>query len=110
MDDSVYQIAGDDPRIAKLLRAILTKLAHGSDPLMKELAQGVLAGHVDLRHAATSPAYDEAFESAFDKFTGYYDQLDQHQRDQLVADSEPQLDELLDAGQHTGNPADDTRR
>lgn len=42
MHHSVYDMAGDDPRIAKFLRTTLTKLADGDDPLMREMARGVL--------------------------------------------------------------------
>jgi hypothetical protein len=96
MHDSVYEIAGDDPRMAKLLRAGLTKLAAGPDGPLKEMADGVLAGQVDLRQAAMSDAYGTELGAALDTFSSHYDQLDQDERDQLIATTEHQLDELLD--------------
>jgi hypothetical protein len=96
MHDSAYDIAGGDPRKAKLLRASLQKLADGPDGLLKEMAEGVLRGEMDLRQAAMSDAYGPELGSAFDRFATYYVALDQAERDQLVATTEDQLNELLD--------------
>ncbi|AGZ43033.1 hypothetical protein [Actinoplanes friuliensis] len=96
MHDSAYEVAGDDPRLAKLLRVSLTKLAEGDDPLLREMAEGVLDGSVDLRRAAMSDAYDAGFDAAFSQFRDHYDSLDQDQREELAAETERQLDSLLD--------------
>lgn len=96
MHDSVYDIAGDDPRIAKFLRSSLTALARGDDPILREMAEGVLAGQVDLREAAASEAYGEALGRSFERFQDHYDQLDDDEREQLVARAGRQLDDLLD--------------
>ncbi|GIM98232.1 hypothetical protein [Paractinoplanes toevensis] len=96
MHDSVYEIAGNDPRKAKLLRASLQKLADQPDGLLKEMAEQVLRGELDLRQAAMSDTYGQPLGVAFDQFTTYYDELDQHERDELVADTQQQLNELLD--------------
>lgn len=96
MHDSVYDLAGDDPRIAKSLRASLTKLAEGPDGLLKEMAEGVLHGEIDLRQAALSEAYGNEIGVALDKFTVYYDTLDQDERNALAGQAEEQLDILLD--------------
>lgn len=96
MHDSVYDLAGSDPRKAKLLRASLQQLADGPDGVLKEMAEGVLRGEVDLRQAAMSDAYGPELGAAFDRFSTYYTELDQDERDQLVATAERQLDELLD--------------
>lgn len=96
MHDSVYDIAGDDSRIAKLLRVSLTKLADGPDGPLKELAEGVLSGHVDIRQAAMSDACGDELGAAFDRFSSYYEQLDQDERVALVEKAERQLSVLLD--------------
>jgi hypothetical protein len=96
MHDSAYDIAGTDPRKAKLLRASLQKLADGPDGLLKEMAEGVLRGEIDLRQAAMSDTYGPELGNAFDRFATYYTALDQSQRDLLVATTEHQLDKLLD--------------
>ncbi|MFI5938141.1 hypothetical protein [Actinoplanes sp. NPDC051494] len=96
MHDSVYDIAGDDPRIAKYLRTSLTALANGSDPLLRELAEGVLSGQVNLRDAVASDVYDEAVGSAFERFSTHYDQLDADEKARLTSEAGQQLDELLD--------------
>jgi hypothetical protein len=94
--DSVYDIAGDDPRIAMLLRRSLTKLAAGPDGPLKEMAEGILDGHLDLRHAAMSDTYGDQLGAAFGRFWSHYQDLDPADRDQLVARTQRQLDELLD--------------
>ena len=96
MHDSAYDIAGEDPRKAKLLRASLQKLADGPDGLLKEMADGVLRGEIDLREAAASDVYGPEIGAAFDRFSTYYSALDQSERDALIANAERQLDELLD--------------
>lgn len=96
MHDSVYDIAGDDPRMAKLLRTSLQQLADGPDGLLKEMADGVLGGELDLREAAMSSVYGPELGAALDQFTFYYRELDQQDRDQLVTTTQRQLDELLD--------------
>jgi hypothetical protein len=96
MHDSVYDIAGDDPRKAKLLRASLQQLADGPDGALKEMAEGVLRGEVDLRQAAMSDAYGPQLGAAFDRFSTYYSELGQAECDELVATAERQLNELLD--------------
>jgi hypothetical protein len=96
MHDSVYDIAGNDPRIAKLLRLNLAKLAAGPDGPLKEMAEGVLDGHVDLRHAALTDTYGTELGTAFHRFQVYYQDLDAADRDQLTAATQQQLDHLLD--------------
>jgi hypothetical protein len=96
MHDSADDLAGGDPRKAKLLRVSLQKLADGPDGALKEMAEGVLRGELDIRDAAMSDAYGPELGAAFDRFTNYYTELDQEERDQLVATTERQLDELLD--------------
>src|SRR5690349_7756405 len=96
MHDSAYDVAGGDPRKAKLLRVSLQKLADGPDGVLKEMAEGVLRDEVDLREAAMSDAYGPELGTAFDQFSTYYTELDRQQRDQLVATTQRQLDELLD--------------
>jgi hypothetical protein len=85
MHDSVYDIAGDDPRLAKLLRSSLQKLADGPDGPLREMAEGVL-------------------NEAIDKFSAYFARLDHEQRDQVVADTQRQLDELLDGPSQLPSP------
>ncbi|MBF9131351.1 hypothetical protein I0C86_20635 [Plantactinospora sp. S1510] len=95
MHDSVYEIAGDDPRIAKLLRASLTKLARGPAGPLQEMAESVLSGQQDLRLAAESDAYGSELGDAFGQFWSHYETLDETQRQELVEQTEGQLDELL---------------
>ncbi len=101
MHDSVYDIAGGDPRIAKLLRLSLAKLAAGPDGSLKEMADGVLDGNVDLRHAAMSGTYGSEIGTAFNRFWTDYQHLEPADRDQLAADAQQQLDELLDEPRRT---------
>lgn len=96
MHDSAYEIAGHDPRIAKVLRLSLTKLAQGPEGPLKEMAEGVLDGHVDLRQAAMSDAYGDELGSAMQRFETHYEALDPDERTELVDNAERQLDEVLD--------------
>jgi hypothetical protein len=96
MHDSVYEIAGDDPRIAKVLRASLTTLADGPDGPLREMAEGVLSGGLDLRRAAMSDVYGDELGSAFGAFWSEYETMDEAQRTELVGNAEQQLDALLD--------------
>jgi hypothetical protein len=92
--DSVHDITGGDPRLTAYLKAALTQLAGGDDPLMREMATGVLDGSLDLRQAATSDAYSPSFTAASGAFWTYYENLDENQRQELVRHAEEQLDEL----------------
>jgi hypothetical protein len=96
MHDSVYEIAGNDPRIAKALRASLTKLADGPDGPLREMAEGVLGGGLDLRQAAMSDVYGHELGSAFGAFWSTYETMDKTQRAELADSAEQQLDALLD--------------
>ncbi|GAA2548059.1 hypothetical protein GCM10010435_16760 [Winogradskya consettensis] len=96
MHDSVYDLAGDDPRLAKVLRASLRKLADGPDGPLKEMAEGVLNDQIDLRQAAMSQAYGDEIGAAFNEFAGYFTKLDPEERDRIVQETQHQLDVFLD--------------
>jgi hypothetical protein len=96
MHDSVYEIAGDDPRVAKALRAGLTKLADGPAGPLREMAEGVLDGGLDLRRAAMSDVYGAELGTAFGAFWSHYETLDEEQRAELTGNAERQLDAMLD--------------
>lgn len=96
MHDSVYDIAGDDPRMAKYLRLLLVGLAKGPNRELAELAEGVLDGSVDLRQAAASDAYDHHFDGAFTAAYDDYQSLDSGQREALEREGSAQLNALLE--------------
>ena len=96
MHVSAYDVAGSDPRKSELLRKSLEKLAGGLDGVLKEMAEGVLRGELNLREAAMSDVYGAELGVVFDQFAAYYAKLDQQERDHLVVTAERQLDELVD--------------
>jgi len=106
MHESVYDVAGDDPRLAKLLRVTLTELAEGPRGPLREMAEAVLEGQQDLREAAMSDAYGTELGTAFERFWSHYETLDEQERRDLVTRTERQLDDLLDGPQ---SPADAAR-
>jgi hypothetical protein len=81
--------------MAKPLRASLQNSPTGP---LKEMADSVLAGNIDLRQAAMSDAYSTDLGAAFDQFAHYCAPLDDRERDrdEVVATIQHQLDELLD--------------
>jgi hypothetical protein len=94
--DSAYEVAGNDARIAKMLRATLTRMAEGPDGSLKEMAVGVLSGKIDLRQAAMSDAYGAELGRAFGTFWTHYQELDDDERRELTEKGQQQLDALLD--------------
>ena len=96
MHDSVYEMAGD-PRIAKALRLGLERIADGPDGPLKEMAEGVLAGNLDLREAASSEVYGEALGVAAGRFWTGYEQVGEDERTELIRRAESRLDELLES-------------
>ena len=96
MHDSVYDVAGD-PRMAKAIRLILTKLADGPDGPLKEMSEGVLSGHVDLRAVTSTPFYDDALGTAVAPVLRQYEEMDEGTRRELVRRTEAELDDLLNS-------------
>ena len=95
-DDTLYQVAGDDPRIAKFLRTSLTRLADGPDGPLREMAGAVLRGDLDLRQAALSDAYGAELGTAFHRFWSDYQGMEPADRDRAVQQAEEHLDTLLE--------------
>jgi hypothetical protein len=95
-DDSLYEVAAGDPRIAKLLRTSLQQLTDRPPGPLREMAEAVLRGHMDLRRAALSDAYGGELGAAFGRFWSEYQHMDPQERDRLMAQAEEHLDQLLD--------------
>jgi hypothetical protein len=93
MNDSLSDVAGD-PRLARVLRTSLTRIADGPDGPMREMAREVLAGRVDLRTALREPAYGEQLGAAFGRFWGDFQTMSPDERDRLVKDTRQRLDEM----------------
>jgi hypothetical protein len=93
-DDTIYQVSGDDPRIARYLRASLTRLADGPEGPLREMADAVLRGDVDLRRAALSDAYGAELGTAFQRFWSTYREMDPADRERAVRQAEEHLDGL----------------
>ena len=85
MSDDITDIVGGDNRRAHVLRDNLTKLADGPDPLLREMATGVLNGDVRLRDAAASDAYSDVLAGTFHTFWTAYQDMTPEERADLVA-------------------------
>lgn len=59
-------VAKDEERARSLLRALRT-LSTGSDPKLREMADGVLRGRLTAEHAFTDPEYTAALFAGADK-------------------------------------------
>ncbi|HWG97777.1 MAG TPA: hypothetical protein VNV66_00250 [Pilimelia sp.] len=94
--DSVTDVAGGDPRLAAVLRAHLRRLAEGPPGPLREMAEGVLRGEVDLRQAAHSQAYGAELGAAFRRFWSDYQAMSQRERDQLVERTREHFDGVVE--------------
>ncbi|GAB7036562.1 MULTISPECIES: hypothetical protein [Catenuloplanes] len=94
MHDSAYELAGDR-RMTKAVRLLLEKLAAGTDGTLKEMAEGVLAGNLDLREAAHSSIYGDALSAATEPALRRCAEMDEDERRALVRRTEAELEDLL---------------
>lgn len=75
---------GDVARIA-VMRASLRQFANGSaGPVLKEMADEVLAGRLDLRTAAMSDAYSHTLFESYRNFWGKLEQMPEAERERLA--------------------------
>ncbi|GIE31907.1 hypothetical protein Ait01nite_049520 [Actinoplanes italicus] len=93
MSDDISDVASD-PRLARVLRSSLTRIADGPDGPMREMAREVLAGRTDLRTALREPAYGEHLGAAFGRFWTDFQAMSPDERDRLVKDTRQKLDEF----------------
>ena len=68
MTDDLTDIAGGDPRRARLLRDHLTRLTQAPDQRLREMANAVLKDDISLREATRSDAFSSAIGEAFGAF------------------------------------------
>jgi hypothetical protein len=75
---------GDVARIA-VMRASLKQFANGlAGPVLKEMADEVLAGRLDLRTAATSGAYSQTLFESYGKFWSKLERIPEAERERLA--------------------------
>jgi hypothetical protein len=81
MNPELMDMAGGDSYRARAIQQLLTKLSDGPNPLLREMASGVLKGELNLRDAASSGVYSDAIADRFDTFWHRYQDLtpDEHQ-------------------------------
>lgn len=92
---------GDVARVA-VMRASLRQFANGSaGPVLKEMADEVLAGRLDLRTAAMSDAYSQTLFESYEKFWGKLEQMPEAERERLAKSGAAMLAKMR------GRPAED---
>ncbi|MEV1026210.1 hypothetical protein [Streptomyces sp. NPDC050264] len=92
LDRATYMDLTDDPVQQRLLRKAMEVFRRGdAGPVLKEMAQEVLAGRVGLREAARIPAYAEAVIERGRDFRGRWDAMSDRERDELARSGEQQV-------------------
>lgn len=86
MNPELLDMTGGDPYRARALHQLLTRLADSPNPLLREMATGVLKGGLSLREAANSQAYSGALADRFDTFWQHYQNLSPDEHQALLAD------------------------
>ncbi|MFI0242359.1 hypothetical protein [Streptomyces sp. NPDC016845] len=82
----------DDPVQQRLLRKAMEVFQRGdAGPVLKEMAQEVLAGRVSLREVTRIPAYAEAVIEQGQDFRRQWDAMPDRERDALARSGEQQL-------------------
>ncbi|MFJ8824619.1 hypothetical protein ACIREE_22900 [Streptomyces sp. NPDC102467] len=94
LDRATYMDLTDDPVQQRLLRRAMEVFRRGdAGPVLKEMAQEVLAGRVGLREATGIPAYAEAVIDGGRDFRGRWDAMSNAEREALVRLGEQQVAE-----------------
>jgi hypothetical protein len=87
----------EDAMLALAHRRALRRLSEKSpDPVLREMADEVLAGRLTPREAATSTLYAEALTSATGKFTAWRESASEQDWEQSVALGHTALAELAE--------------
>ncbi|MGK5680151.1 hypothetical protein [Actinoplanes sp. URMC 104] len=86
MSQELLDMAGGDTYRARAIHQLLTKLADGPDPALREMAKGILEGNLYLRDAAASDIYSTAIAHRFDTFWQHHQSLTDDERQALLAD------------------------
>ncbi|MEU6388994.1 hypothetical protein [Streptomyces sp. NPDC046939] len=82
----------DDPVQQRLLRKALEQFRRGdAGPVLKEMAQEVLAGRVTLREATRIPAYAEAVIERGQDFRRHWNTISDREREDLARSGQQQL-------------------
>ncbi len=96
MNPEILEMAGGDSYRANALQRLLKALAEGPNPLLREVASGVLDGEVSLRSAANNDIYSEAFADEFDGFWQRYQTQTSDERDVLLAEGHRFIEKSAD--------------
>lgn len=85
MNPEVFDMAGGDSYRARAIHKLLIEIADGPDPLLREMATGVLRGDLSLRDATASQVYSDAITDRFDIFWQRYQDLSPEEHQALLA-------------------------
>lgn len=86
MNPEIIDLAGGDPCRARVVQNLLTKLAASPDPMLREMASGLLANDLSLREATASETYSEALAHGFQTFWKGYLALTSDEHEALLAE------------------------
>ncbi len=103
MNPKLLDMTGGDLYRARALHQLLARLADGPEPLLREMATGVLNGDLSLRDAAASQTYSDAIADRFDTFWQHHQNLTPEQHRTLLADGHRFIEQ-----QHTSPPGAST--
>jgi hypothetical protein len=71
---------------------LLSQIAEGSNPMLREMATSVLNGDVGLRDAATSDVYSDAIADTFGTFWAKYQDMTPEERADLIAEGHEHIE------------------
>ncbi|MFJ9040252.1 hypothetical protein ACIRF8_27185 [Streptomyces sp. NPDC102406] len=92
LDRATYMDLTDDPVQQRLLRKAMETFRRGdAGPVLKEMAQEVLAGRVGLREATRVSAYAEAVIERGREFRERWDRMSDREREELARSGEQQV-------------------
>jgi hypothetical protein len=86
MNPEIIGMTGGDTFRARAVHQLLTKLADGPNPVLRELASSVLKGELNLRDATASEFYSDAITNRFGTFWQRYQNLSPEEYQALLAD------------------------
>ncbi|MCA2213922.1 hypothetical protein [Jidongwangia harbinensis] len=86
MNPDLLDLAGGDTYRARAVHRLLTALACGPDPVLREMAAGVLRGDLSVRDAAAGQVYGDALADRFDTFWRHHQNLTADEHRALLAE------------------------
>jgi len=100
-DDELPSV--DDPATARVLRASLEKLRTGRDPVLRDLAEDILAGRLSLRDVTTSNAALPALRRALGRYTEWQASLSKEEFSKVIDQTQQAIGRLREQAESEGD-------